>query len=554
MEGKTKPCLRFAEDELTDPRLEKPIRKAEKAAVKLEKAQGRLPKQKRIAIARAADEATGKSIVRLRFDEQIKPPSRLVHEALPGVGGEIHRQIGKLEDDNTGVQAAHGAEQTTESAVRLVAHSSRAAKLKAYRHAEQAEQALDRVSLRVLYRKERLSSNPFSRWQQKRAIRRGYMTGKAAGGSAAQGAVQARGVTQRAKQGLKALVTRNKKTFLLGGALFLMIAFVMNGLSSCTPLVQGALQAFVIATYPAEDEDILAAERYYKGLENELQSTIDRYAADHPQYDEFQYELDDIWHDPHALISLVSAHANGEWKINEVYGYMDRLFAKQYMLTQKVESETRYRMEWVTHHYKEVDEDTGEVTWMVTFERIPYGHYTIVETQPLPGYLLSVTEIRLTVDGEYVNPTETVAVVNVPNHYSFLKVDNESHPLSGVKFALEDADGNVLRELVSGEDGVVRVNELRGGSYTIRETEALEGYIRSEEVIRLVIDDAYTVPEEMYRLVNYPGIQTGVDIAMTPVMWAGAALVVAGALVAVYIMTGKKKEHRRKSSYNQRKR
>lgn len=145
-------------------------------------------------------------------------------------------------------------------------------------------------------------------------------------------------------------------------------------------------------------------------------------------------------------------------------------------------------------------------------------------------------------------------MVNVPNHYSFLKVDNESHPLSGVKFALEDADGNVLRELVSGEDGVVRVNELRGGSYTIRETEALEGYIRSEEVIRLVIDDAYTVPEEMYRLVNYPGIQTGVDIAMTPVMWAGAALVVAGALVAVYIMTGKKKEHRRKSSYNQRKR
>ena len=34
MEGKTKPCLRFAEDELTDPRLEKPIRKADRAAAK----------------------------------------------------------------------------------------------------------------------------------------------------------------------------------------------------------------------------------------------------------------------------------------------------------------------------------------------------------------------------------------------------------------------------------------------------------------------------------------------------------------------------------------
>ena len=51
--------------------------------------------------------------------------------------------------------------------------------------------------------------------------------------------------------------------------------------------IQGGLQAFVIATYPAEDVDILAAERYYKGLENELQQTIDRYPADHPQYNEF---------------------------------------------------------------------------------------------------------------------------------------------------------------------------------------------------------------------------------------------------------------------------
>ena len=393
----TRTRLRLSEDELTDPRLEKPIRKAEKAAVKLEKAQGRLPKQKRIAIARAADEATGKSIVRLRFDEQIKPPSRLVHEALPGVGGEMHRQVSKLEDDNTGVQAAHGAEQTTESAVRLVAHSSRASKLKAYRRAEQAEQALDRASVRVLYRKERLSSNPFTRWQQKRAIRRGYMSGKAAGGSAAQGAARAKGFAGRTKQGVKALVTRNKKTLLLGGALFLLMAFVMNGLSSCTPLVQGALQAIVIATYPAEDADILAAERYYKGLENELQSAIDRYAADHPQYDEFQYELDDIWHDPHALISLISAHMGDEWTVDQAYGFMDRLFAKQYTLTQKVESETRYRMEWVTHHYKEVDEDTGEVTWIPyeVEEEVPYTYRICTVTldnfnlSHLPFYVLS---------------------------------------------------------------------------------------------------------------------------------------------------------------------
>lgn len=182
----------------------------------------------------------------------------------------------------------------------------------------------------------------------------------------------------------------------------------------------------------------------------------------------------------------------------------------------------------------------------IVFERIPYGHYTIVETQALPGYLPSDTEIRLTVDGAYINPSEPVVVVNVPNHYAFLKTDNEGKPLAGVKFALEDVDGNPLRELVSGEDGVVYVEGLSRGTYRIRETEALEGYIRSEEVIELVIDNTYTPPEELYRLVNYPGIQTGVDVPITPGMRAGAALVAAaGVLAAAHILSRKKRKKRK---------
>jgi len=193
------------------------------------------------------------------------------------------------------------------------------------------------------------------------------------------------------------MFVRNKKTYLLAGALFLVMAMVMNGLSSCTPLVQGGLQAFVIATYPAEDADILAAERYFKGLEDELQSQIDQYAAGHPQYDEFLYEIDDIWHDPHALISLVSAHANGEWTIDDVYGFLDLLFEQQYTLTQTVESETRYRQEWVTHQERIVDPDTGEITWRPyqVLEDVPYTYRICTVTlenfnlSHLPFYVLS---------------------------------------------------------------------------------------------------------------------------------------------------------------------
>ena len=371
--------LKFAEDEQPLAGQDPPARRMEAAASK--PGAGRPTKRRRMEIARAAGG-------RLQTEKPRQTSSRLVHEALPQAGEEVHRQIRRVEDDNTGVQAAHETEQGAESGVGLVVRSARRARLNASRHTEQAAQAIRPQTPP--------SSNPLSRWRQKRAIRRMYMTGQAAG-ETARSAAQAGGAVARAKRGVKALVARSRKTYLLAGALVALLAFVMNGLSSCAPLVQSAMQSLVIAAYPAGDEDIHAAERYYKGLEDDLQNQIDRYAADHPQYDEFLYELDDIWHDPHALISLVSAHANGEWKIEDVYGYMDRLFEKQYTLTEKVKSETRYRQEWVTHHEKIVDPETGEITWRPyeVLEDVPYTYRICTVTldnfnlSHLPFYVLS---------------------------------------------------------------------------------------------------------------------------------------------------------------------
>ena len=371
--------LKFAEDEQPPAGQEAPARRMEAAAPK--PGAGRPSKRRRMEIARAAG-------ARLQTEKPRQTSSRLIHEALPQAGEEVHRQIRRVEDDNTGVQAAHETEQGAESGVGLVVRSARRARLNASRHTEQAAQAIRPQTPP--------SSNPLSRWRQKRAIRRMYMTGQAAG-ETARSAAQAGGAVARAKRGVKALVARSRKTYLLAGALVALLAFVMNGLSSCAPLVQSAMQSLVIAAYPAGDEDIHAAERYYKGLEDDLQNQIDRYAADHPQYDEFLYELDDIWHDPHALISLVSAHANGEWKIEDVYGYMDRLFEKQYTLTEKVKSETRYRQEWVTHHEKIVDPETGEITWRPyeVLEDVPYTYRICTVTldnfnlSHLPFYVLS---------------------------------------------------------------------------------------------------------------------------------------------------------------------
>ena len=371
--------LKFAEDEQPPAGQEAPARRMEATASK--PGAGRPTKRRRMEIARAAG-------ARLQTEKPRQTSSRLIHEALPQAGEEVHRQIRRVEDDNTGVQAAHETEQGAESGMGLVVRSARRARLNASRHTEQAAQAVRPQTPP--------SSNPLSRWRQKRAIRRTYMTGQAAG-ETARSAAQAGGAVARAKRGVKALVARSRKTYLLAGALVALLAFVMNGLSSCAPLVQSAMQSLVIAAYPAGDEDLLAAERHYANLEKELQNELNHYASYHPGFDEYRIEADDIWHDPHALMALISAHANGEWTVDDAYGYMDRLFEKQYILTEDIEEETRYRREWVTHHEKIVDPETGEITWRPyeVLEDVPYTYRICNVTldnfnlSHLPFYVLS---------------------------------------------------------------------------------------------------------------------------------------------------------------------
>ena len=371
--------LKFAEDEQPPAGQEAPARRMEAAASK--PGAGRPTKRRRMEIARAAG-------ARLQTEKPRQTSSRLIHEALPQAGEEVHRQIRRVEDDNTGVQAAHETEQSAESGMGLVVRSARRARLNASRYTEQAAQAVRPQAPP--------SSNPLSRWRQKRAIRRMYMTGQAAG-ETARSAAQAGGAVARAKRGVKALAARSRKTYLLAGALVALLAFVMNGLSSCAPLVQSAMQSLVIAAYPAGDEDLLAAERYYANLEKELQNELNHYASYHPDFDEYRIEADDIWHDPHALMALISAHANGEWTVDDAYGYMDRLFEKQYILTEDIEEETRYRREWVTRYRRVEDEETGEVTWVPyqVEEDVPYTYRICNVTldnfnlSHLPFYVLS---------------------------------------------------------------------------------------------------------------------------------------------------------------------
>ena len=50
-----------------------------------------------------------------------------------------------------------------------------------------------------------------------------------------------------------------------------------------------------------------------------------------------------IEHDPYVLISILSAFNEGEFTLDEVQGLLQTLFDQQYILTEDVEVEVRYR-------------------------------------------------------------------------------------------------------------------------------------------------------------------------------------------------------------------
>ncbi len=156
------------------------------------------------------------------------------------------------------------------------------------------------------------------------------------------------------------------------------------------------------------------------------------------------------------------------------------------------------------------------------FSQFDYGTWKVSEFDTPAGYY-PMAEYTFTVDDDWKNE-KPVLCVNIPNHYEFKKTDSSGAPMKGVQFVLEDADGKVLTELTSDADGMVYIRNLVPGTYFIRETKTLEGFTLSGDIRKLVIDETYMIPEKTPTWINYTTIQTGVNVAVTWVMWVGLGL------------------------------
>jgi len=276
--AKRSPRLIFTEEERALPELERAVRKADRAAVKLEKAEAKIPKKTVKVKKRVVDSESGKVTTRLFFEEADKkrPPSKLAHAArkapLDTVRSAVHRKLREEGDDNPGTEAANTLTETAERTWRIAESAHRSHAEKPYRKADKAEAAADKANLKALnkqYEQEYgRASNPYSRWQQKQAIKKEYAAAKA--GNGARNTVKASETTakaaKRAAEGSKkagSFFVRHKKGFLIAGGIAAAILLLMTCISSCSTLFQGGVSGIASSTYPLEDADMLAAEAAY---------------------------------------------------------------------------------------------------------------------------------------------------------------------------------------------------------------------------------------------------------------------------------------------------
>jgi len=427
--------LQFSEEERAAPELHKHIHRAEKAADKLDAAQAAIPKKRVLRKERVFDEASGTAKTKLRFDTVDKSPPKLkpnpLGRPLREAAVQAHGKIHEVEHENVGVESGHKAEELAEhGAGGAIRWERRHRKLKPYRAAEKAERKAVNANAEYLYQKalhdnpEMLSGNPLNRFFQKQHLKREYAkaarTAKAAGSTAQATAksaektaeataTAAKKAAEKAKEAAE-FVARHWKGVLVVLAGFLLIVMLIGGLQSCSALVGAAGGGVAASSYQSEDADIFAAEAAYCALEAELQEYLGTYERTH-DYDEYHYDLDEIKHDPYVLASILSALHDGAWTASEVQGTLQMLFEKQYILTETVVTEVRYRT--VTRTDSEGNEYEVEVPYnyyicTVELENFDLSHIPvyIMDEETLSKYALYMSVLgnkpELFGDSEYI--------------------------------------------------------------------------------------------------------------------------------------------------------
>ena len=390
-------------------RMQKLERKSEKAHERLDAAREKLPTHKVLKKERVFDEETGKGKTRLHFEDELKKPKskgklqfeadKTVRKVGDTLASGIHGKIHEVEQENTAVEAAHKTEIAAETAARHFSHHRESSINKPYEKVSKLEHKADAADAKLQYERNQqehpeMKNQNMNKHYQKQSIKKEYAAARNAGSQTAGTAAKSTGkkLGEKASDKIKEFFEKNKKVFIWIGVGIALLVLLGAGISSCSMLTSTG-SSVIASSYLSEDDAMLGAEAQYCQMEQELQRYLDTYESTH-NYDEYHFDLDDIEHDPYVLISILSALHEGEFTLDEVQGTLQMLFEKQYILTEDVIVETRYRTE--TDTWTDADGNTHTETY-----RVPYDYYICnvklenFDMSHLPVYIMGEEQMSL---------------------------------------------------------------------------------------------------------------------------------------------------------------
>lgn len=327
------------------------------------------------------------------------------------VSGEIRHQLNEAnEDQNAGGDAINAGSQVVENGIYSIKKkggksadaNGYSLKLHRSRHGE-TQGGTGTKNATVAEgdaAKYQAQKNLMKKEIQKQAFKeRARETANASGGFMKRFVDKAEDMAGRLAEAVAEFIEEHPLGFLIAGVVLLVVILLSSMLSSCSMMAGGGSNSIIATSFTAQDADILAVEADYQGLETDLQRKIDNIETDYPGYDEYNYSLSEISHNPFELAALLTVLYE-DYTESEAQAMLQTIFDYQYTLTVQRVVETRTRTEtrwhWVTYYrdeertgYRMVNGHLEEYTYTVS---VPYQEYESYEVEvEYEYYILNTT-------------------------------------------------------------------------------------------------------------------------------------------------------------------
>ncbi|MDO4553669.1 MAG: NlpC/P60 family protein [Lachnospiraceae bacterium] len=320
-------------------------KKAQKAQEKLQHARKKQMRKTSLKMQQVRQEDVEAVKTRLHF-EGTPPTGKVGTRIRDSAGNLLHNKIRKEEQDNVAVQSIHQSEQAGESLLRVHSNLKYHGQRKQQSYINRLEKKVYRANTKYQYQKY-LAEHPelkhkfvnrmIQKQRIKREYRKAYQAGRAGGETATRSAGVVYGTSRKIARKLGEIFGRNKAALVSLGALGMLLVFVLTSFSSCSMMFTQGMANILAVSYLADPDEIEQAELYYTELEAKLQQNINSMESRYAGKDEYRYNLASIGHDPHTLISYLTAKY-GDFTFSQVKSEIDALFEAQYGV--KVEETT----------------------------------------------------------------------------------------------------------------------------------------------------------------------------------------------------------------------